>query len=268
MPRLCLSVLLLCCALCGSGQTAEGDAEIQSGWRELSRLNPVPAEKLFASVHSREARLGAALATFTIQPHTSARREEAQRLLADLIEENPDDDYGIAATYYRTRLSTEGSPPADTLTTINAYRQLLHEHPGNPIAELAAPKLAILLLYADVTAELWEAHVAEITALLPQLVSPATQRDTRLALADALLRLHSDHARALPLIAYCLDRDLIVRPPRRGNLLLQAAESARLLHQPQEATRYYRRYLEEYPREFRTDEITRRLQALETEAGP
>ena len=108
MPRLCLSVLLLCCALCGSGQTAEGDAEIQSGWRELSRLNPVPAEKLFASVHSREARLGAALATFTIQPHTSARREEAQRLLADLIEEIP-----TTPTASPRPITARGCPPRE-----------------------------------------------------------------------------------------------------------------------------------------------------------
>jgi hypothetical protein len=265
--RFRLFVLLLCCALSGRGQTDESETEIQAGWVELSRLNPGPAEKLFAASHSREARLGAALATFTIQPLTTDRLTETRAQLESLITENAADDFGIAATYYLARLPAAQNTVPDSAATLTAYRKLLHDHPGHPIAELAAPKLAILLVYADVPDTVWETHVAEITALLSQLESPAARRDTRLALADALLRLHRDHARALPLIAYCLEENLIVRPPRLGMMLLQAAESARELHRSPEAIRYYRRYLTEFPLESKTDEIRRRLQALETEAG-
>ena len=89
-----------------------------------------------------------------------------------------------------------------------------------------------------------------------------------LVLADALLRLQHDQARAYPLLSYCLDADLVAPTPRLGGLLLEAAQCARALRRPADAIRYYRRYLAEYPHEDRTPEVRRRLAALTGEVAP
>lgn len=240
---------------------------MREGWLELSRLNPLSAKARFEINSSREARLGAALALFTIQPQTAERLAAARQQLTALREENPADDYGIAAAYYLARLGEAQAGQPRHAETVAAYRDLLHAHPGHPIAELAAPKLAILLLYADVPENTREEHVAEILALLPRLESRAARRDTRLVLADALLKLHRDHARAFPLIDYCIKSNLIVAPPRLAHWLLQAAESARHLQRFADARLYYERYLAEYSREAKADEIRRRLESLRVETA-
>ncbi len=224
----------------------------------LSQFENTPAP-------SRESRLGAALALFNSQPHTEAKLHTASEQLTQLQSENPNDDTGIAAAFYLIRIRQIKNFPGATAECVADYRALLTQHPGNPIAEMAAPKLAILLLYSKVTDEIWNDRAEEIASIIPQLKSSNSQRDTRLVLAQALLKLRSDHARALPLIDYCLQHDLVVRPPRKGNLVLQAAESARILGHDETAQKYYRTFIEEFPFDLKTDEVRRRLAQLETE---
>ena len=81
-----------------------------------------------------------ALALFTIEPRTKTNFNEAQQLLTALIDENPDDDYGIAATYYQARLLEAHADEPNRQSAISIYRQLLRDHPGHPVAEFAAAK--------------------------------------------------------------------------------------------------------------------------------
>lgn len=238
------------------------------GWEDLNRLDPLAAQSIFSAGTDRSSRLGLALTLLSLQPQTDARMAEARTLLQAVQRENPHDDLGIAATYQLARIAQLFAQPANPTAAIAAYRALLREHAGNPIAERAAPKLATLLLYADVPATTWERHVAEINALLPALQSASAQRDTRLVLADALLRLHNDHARALPLLDYCLQNNLIVRPPSIALALLTAAECARVVGHRAEAAAYYRRYMQEFPREPSASEAARRAARLSVEVAP
>jgi tetratricopeptide (TPR) repeat protein len=185
--------------------------------------------------------LGVALALFTIEPRTKTNFNEAQQLLTALIDENPDDDYGIAATYYQARLLEAHADEPNRQSAISIYRQLLRDHPGHPVAEFAAPKLAFLLLYDDVPPETWEEHYAEFQALRPNLQTTAAQRDTLLVLADALLNLRQDKVRAFPHLKYCDDAGLINRIMRQSVVLIQLAESARALGLKTEAQHYYTR---------------------------
>ena len=206
-----------------------------------------------------------ALALFTIEPRTKTNFNEAQQLLTALIDENPDDDYGIAATYYQARLLEAHADEPNRQSAISIYRQLLRDHPGHPVAEFAAPKLAFLLLYDDVPPETWEEHYAEFQALRPNLHTTAAQRDTLLVLADALLNLRQDKVRAFPHLKYCDDAGLINRIMRQSVVLIQLAESARALGLKTEAQHYYTRYLQDFSREAASEEIQRRLVALEKE---
>ncbi len=260
--------LLFSATLAFSVFAAEPDTRVHSAWEELALLNPDEAQRLFHAATGREARFGEAVALLNAQPRSEAKLAEARRLFTNLQEENAADDTGIAATYYLARLRQIHDYATDRTAAILAFRALLAAHPGHPVAELAAPKLALLLLYDDVTPAVWETRAQEIFTLLPQLRSPEARRDTRLILADALIKLHRDHARAYPLLVYCLDGDLIIRPQRLNTALLQAAESARLLGRDREAAGLYTRHLEQFPRDIKASEIRARLGALTGKAAP
>jgi hypothetical protein len=268
MPRVRPSVAIFFC-LCAAGAVRAAPSSASAGWQDLGRLdNPAALQDFSADLRrhpdDRTLQLGKALAQLNAPSRSDAHLAEARTILTRLRHEKPDDDTGIAAAYYLARIHQLYEQPADRGAAIQGFRALLAAHPGQPIAELAAPKLAVLLLYADVPLPVWNERVAEIEALIPRLQSRPAQRDTRLVLADALVRLYSDHARAYPLLQYCLAHDLIVRPPAIAATLLEAAESARQLGLTADAAAYCRRYVEEFPYESSTDEIKRRLAQLET----
>ncbi len=236
----------------------------QSGWAALSRMDSDKALASFSSTAaSRQTRLGHALALLGSTNNSPSKLAPCRRELIALRDEDPHDDSGIAATFYLARIAQHFDGMIDPQAAINTYRTLLADHPGHPIAELAAPKLAIALLYADVSDQELQVRFTKIAALIPNLRHITNQRDTRLILADALLRLTNDHARAYQLITWCLERDLIHRASRLNNYLLQAGESARILGHETEAIAYYQRYIKSFPRDNKTDEIRRRLRILE-----
>lgn len=253
-----------------AGQTPD---PLRAGWEELTFLNPNPALVHFreageADPNSREVHLGEALALLNAQPRSETNLAEARRIFEALATTGPDDEIGIAAAYYLARLRQIHDDTTDDTAAMLDYRALLQAHPGHPIAELAAPKLAILLLYADVAMDRWEQHVQEILTLLPSLQSLEARRDTRLILADALLKLRRDHARAYPLITYCLRENLVVRSYRLNTLLLQAAESARVLGFKTEAAGFYRSFLENAPYDVKSAEVRLRLAQLAPTSAP
>jgi hypothetical protein len=261
-----LSSLLVfhCLVACALGnRPGPGDEE---AWRQLSILNPGQAARVFAAgmegPDGRESRFGEAVALLNAEPRTSSNVEEASRLFQAVRQERDDDDMGAGSAYYLARIAQlHGSTP-DRASAVEGLRELIAHHPRSPYSQLAAPKLAILLLYDDVPPARWEARVREIQALIPLLRAPEARRDTRLILAGALLRFRRDHARAYPLITQCLDAGLVTRVSRINALLLQAAESARTLGRNAEALAYYRRYLAEFRRDMAADEVRRRLDAL------
>ena len=195
-------------------------------------------------------------------------RAAAGKRLEALRRENANDDTGIAAAYYLARIQQVHSFTPDLSAAIAGYRALLAAHPDHLYAQLAAPKLALLLLYDDVPAAEWERRVAEVQALIPRLTAPEAVRDTRLILATALIRLRRDHARAYPLLAACLADGTVARKPHLNLLLAQAAESAQMLGKTAEAAVFYANFLEEFPHDQKSDEIRRRLDGLKKEVGP
>jgi len=252
---------------------ADLPADRRRGWQELSLVSPAQAQQAFATAlaadpSDRESRLGAALAWLQQRARTPENVAAAGRLLEALRRENDGDDAGIGAAYYLARIAQVHSFTPDRAAALAGYRGLLADHPGHPYAQLAAPKLALLLLYDDVPPDEWERRVAEIQALIPRLTAPEALRDTRLTLAMALIRLRQDHARAYPLLASCLGAGTVKRMPRLNTVLVQAAESARILGKESEAAAYYANFLGEFPQDAKSDEIRRRLSRLETKGHP
>jgi hypothetical protein len=263
---------LIFCLLAGAVQGAE-PATVQAGWLELAQREANRACEVFAAVPAadpvaREARLGEAVSLLSAQPGTPAKIAMAERILAGLRAALPNDESGLAAAYYLARIHQLHDDPPDRLAAVAGYRELISSHAGSFYAQLAAPKLALLLLFDDVPRDEWDRREAEVTALIGHLDTPESRRDTQLILASALIKLRRDHARAYPLMVACLDAGLVVRAPHLNGLLLQAAESAAALGRPREAADFYARFLAEFPHDSKADEVGRRLAALKREARP
>jgi tetratricopeptide (TPR) repeat protein len=254
-------------AVCGEDPSLSAN---QRGWQELSLANAREAQDAFANAIAahptdRDTRLGAALALLQLRSRTPGNIATAGELLEALRAENAHDDAGIGAAYYLARIAQVHSFTPDRDAAVTGYRALLAAHPDHHYAQLAAPKLAILLLYDDVPPAEWEHRVDEIRALIPRLTTPEAVRDTRLALAMAFIRMRNDYARAYPLFASCLDDGFITRLPRLNAVLVLAAESARQLGKSTEAAGFYARFLEKFPQDMKADEIRRRLNQLKPE---
>jgi tetratricopeptide (TPR) repeat protein len=266
-------LLLALCLLAVSATGAEPAVGVARGWQQLAQSKTPEARAAFAAVPpadpaAREARLGEAVALFSLQPRTDAKIAEAARLLETLRAADPNDPSGLAAAYYLARIAHIHGTTPDHAAAIAGYRALLAAHPENFHAQLAAPKLALLLLYDDVPPAEWDRRVAEVTALLPRLTAPEAVRDTRLTLAMALIRLRHDAARAYPLFAACLDNGAVTRMPRLNALLVLAAESAQQLGKTSDAAAHYARFLAEFPHDAKSDEIRRRLDRLQPQERP
>jgi len=267
----------LLAAFCLLAVTAAGAAleagDLPTGWKELSLLNTSEAQTVFANAAqaapaSREARLGGALALLQLRSRIAGNIASAREQLEALRRENSGDDSGIAAAYYLARIQQVHSFTPDRAVAVAGYRALRTAHPGHVYAQLAAPKLALLLLYDEVPPDEWERRVAEVQAMIVRLDAPEAVRDTRLILATALIRLRRDHARAYPLITACLEAGSITRKPRLNALLLQAAESAHQLGREAESAEWYGRFLAEFPHDTKADENHRRLAQRSPEARP
>jgi len=267
VPRL-LPVIVACTLPWTASRGAgESPSPLHAGWQDLALVNASDAQRVFAAAQesnpaSREARFGAALTLLQLRSRTPGHVADAAELLENLRQENPNDDIGIGAAYYLARIQQLHSFTPDRAAAVASYRALIAAHPGHPYAQLAAPKLALLLLYDDVPSAEWEKRVAEIEALIPQLTAPEAARDTRLTLGTALIRLRHDHARAYPLFAACLNADSVTRMPRLNTVLVQAAESAERLGKRPEAAGYYAEFLRVFPNDSKSDEIRHRLATL------
>ena len=245
--------------------------DLRHGWQELSLVNALEAQATFAAATAanpsdRDTRLGAALALLQLRARTPGNIAEAGHLLEALRTENPNDDTGIGAAYYLARIAQVHSFNPDRTAAVAGYRALMAAHPDHHYAQLAAPKLALLLLYDDVAPAEWDRRAAEVSALIPRLTAPEAVRDTELTLAMAYIRLRNDPARAYPLLASSLRSGSITRTPRQNAVLILAAEAARQTGQSAEAAGYYARFLEEFPQDVKADEIRHRLHQLKPEA--
>ncbi len=245
---------------------AEPPASAASAWDLLSRLQTAEALRAFESGEGDEARLGEAVALLNLQPKTQANVARAEQLLSALAA-RAGSPQAPAARYHLARLLQLHATPARPAEAGTAYRELISAYPGNPYADAAVAKLAILVLHQDVPRADWDVRFAELVAFLPEVASPEALRDARLVLAGAALRMHADHALALPFFIAALESGVPLRVNRHKLVLLQAAESARILGDIPRALGFYETYVATYPYDVRGHEIRQGLANLRTRAS-
>jgi tetratricopeptide (TPR) repeat protein len=226
------------------------DTQLEAAWLDLATLKVSEANEVFHRVHRRtgtqESAYGLALSLLNLQPKTRGNIERAQELFEELAANGETDDLVINARYFLARIDQVHRTQVDPEAAIEAYRRLLEDFPDKPTAEKAVPKLASALLICDLPNNEWEVRFDEVSALLDQITISSNRAATQLVLIEALLRIRTDHARALPILVDLLDSNPKLRADLRRDFVVQAIDSARALGKDRIAEKYAIIFLEDY----------------------
>lgn len=239
-------------------------------WETAARLQFNPAARAFAEevtrTGGREARLGRAVMLLSVQPKTEANTREARGLLESIGREEVADDTDAAARYALARLLQLHAAKPDVPAAVATYRELIARHPDHPLGQLARLKLAGLELFA-LAEGTREERLARAEQGIGAVHEPGVRRDYHLMLASGYFRLGDRDADALRHLLGAEATGRLARDSTRSSLFVQIAEVATRLGQRARAAEYYRRFLEQFPRDLRAATVRARLQALETEGA-
>jgi hypothetical protein len=187
--------------------------------------------------------LGAAASRLSESPITPARVAGAEAQLRQLLADNPADETAICARYLLARIA-HLHRPAEIAEIEAAYRAVIAAAPDHPLAQLAAGKLALVLLYQrpDLSVPRRITAAAELAPLAGATRLPESACAYYRALAGAALYYDVLDERVLRWLASadaCGTRDIVTAT----SLRLQLAEVARALGRRDEALGYYRQFL-------------------------
>lgn len=260
--RLMLAIVALpLCLGAESADPAKTEASLKSAWQSASLGLFNEANRSFAALPGDEARLGEAITLMLRQPKTDGNVTRATELLSTIIKESPGSPFAITARYYLGRIAQTHRSPNDPETARKIFSELIAAHPGNPYADLATVKLAIIDLYEQVPDGVRRTRFDSFVKLAPGLKSNTARRDLSLLLADA-----SQHFGYGPEITLDLllaaDQVGIARRIEQGNVWIRIGQLAQDTGRVEVARAYYNKYLSIFIRDNRRRMVTERLAAL------
>ena len=187
--------------------------------------------------------LGEAASLLNTPPITAGKVAQAEARLRELVAADPADETALYARYLLARIA-HLHRPAESAEIESAYRAVIAAGPGHPLAQLAAGKLALLLLYERPDLKVPQ-RLAAAAALAPVAGGdplPETACAYYRALADAAMFYDVLDARVLAWLQRADaigTRDVVAAIGIR----IQLAEVARALGRHDEALGYYRQFL-------------------------
>lgn len=233
----------------GAEGTAGGQ-QLDEAWQDLATLKVSDAHAAFEKAHkttgTQESAYGLALSLLNLQPKTNRNIERAQEMLEELAADGETDAFIINARYFLARIDQVHRTEVDPEAAIESYRRLLEDYPDNPLAEKAVPKLATALLIQNLPDDVWEARYDEVSARMDRLTNQSNRAATELVMIEALLRIKTDHARALPILVDLLDTNPDLRADLRRDFVVQAFDSARALGDDHVAEDFAITFVEDY----------------------
>jgi tetratricopeptide (TPR) repeat protein len=262
----------------GSATAAPGPAPAPTweneAWRKSSDLlvndaiDSLPADASIRDAAQRRALdCTRAILLLNEQPKLQRNIDEARSLLESVRKTRGDDDPGVTALYYLARIQEFHADPPDPAKAIALYEQLIALAPGNPLAQAAVSRLAILRIYEDVAAPERQARLDAFEAAAGRLSLPAAQRDLHFVLAEALLNFTGDKEGALRHLL-AAEQAGIVRQQLAGDTMVRIALLARQLGHRDIAIEHYNKFLSLYKRDARAYLLSEQLKDLEAETTP
>ena len=264
-------VLLWVCAWSNSVVVAAPGSAEREAWEMLSEFRFADSLRMFEQMYaekqggdSRSVKTGYALNLLNRQPRTKANIRRAANLFEEIVSVNPDDDLGILAQYYLARIPQWHSTQPDVDEAARRYRELVERYPQHLVGQLAYLKLAFLRVYAfGPTLEEKRALMAELEESSSILTAPAVRRNFNRLMGYAYSRYWRDYESALPHYKEAISLN-VHKWNTRARMYLRAGEISRRLGYNEDATRYFRMFLDEYPQDRRGYEIEQRLKEIES----
>lgn len=217
------------------------------GWQLLSGYLFRDAYEAFTAIppgDDRARALGAAASLLNHPPVTPGKVAEAEAALRQLTAEGATDDVALYARYLLAR-TAHVHRSGEVAEIEGAYRAVMAAAPSHPIAQLAASKLALVLLYQrpelTVPERLAEAAALEPVAAAAQLPEAACAYYRTLAGAAMYYNVLNPQV-----LHWLLRADEIgtVDLMAASGLRIQIAEVARALGRRELALTYYKRFFE------------------------
>lgn len=214
------------------------------GWEFLAGYLFRDAHEAFMRDPAGPARaLGEAASLLNEPPVTAGKVARAEAQLRELVSANPADEPALYARYLLARIS-HLHRTGEVAEIEAAYRAVIAAEPGHPLAQLAAGKLALVLLYQrpDLTVPQRLAAAAALAPVAGAEQLPETACIYFRVLAEAALFYDVVDERVL---AWLQRADAIGTREimTATSLRLQLAEVARALGRREEALGYYRQFL-------------------------
>jgi len=229
--------------LAGRVQAAPGPDE---GWGFLAGYLFHDAYESFTrdpAAPDRMRALGVAASLLNDPPVSAGKVAQVETQLRQLVAAGPADEPALYARYLLARIA-HLHRPAESAEIEAVYRDVIAAAPAHPLAQLAAGKLALVLLYQrpDLTVPQRLAGAAALEPVAGAVALPETACAYYRALAEAALYYDVLDARVLVWLqrADALGtRDIMTS----SSLRIQLAEVARALGHREEALGYYRQFL-------------------------
>jgi len=217
-------------------------------------------------VGESERQLGEALALLNLQPRTQGNIRRAAELFGRVAEADAHGTSGLSARYYLARIWEQHASPPDPARAAQLYRKLLVDGRGHLLPELAASRLVNMELFATGSREELDAREHELAPLGELLRHPVSRREFYHNLGSSLLLLDGDRERAVGYLELANDAGY-TRTASESGALISIAEAALALGDEETARTYYAKFVERYPRNFRSYHARQQLARLQA-SGP
>jgi len=230
--------------------------------------NFAKAAALSQGEEAAASRLGEGVTLLTIQPRTQGNLARSQSIFEELIAKNPKDATGLAARLYLARFYEFHVSPQAPEKAKEIYEGLLTDGLGDPLAELAASRLALIDLYSADSPESLNDAARKLAVHGTKLQTSIGRRELYSNLGLTLNELRGDKTLAMEYLIAAEAEDLPMQQ-LDAPLLITIAALAEELGDMETAKKYYSLFTSRYKRDTRRYSVLKKLEKLGgTDAGP
>jgi len=197
------------------------------------------------------------------QPRTDGRVAAALLRLRE-IEEAGDPVLAPVAGFFHARVLQLHVSPVQVDAAVAQYERLYRRHPSHPLAQMGLVKRGMIRLFAAVPGPEREAVYRELEAVVGRMHDRTARRDMHALIGHAALLEGSQDERARRHLVAALESGVPESSVRYRGYLLRVAELALRGGDNAQARRFYQKFLDEYPRDIRRQEVEERLAGMTT----
>lgn len=234
-------------------------------WKEASTFLFNDSHAAFSKLPDQsdpEVQLGLAATLLNLQPRTPKNLESAARILERLVESTPkESETWLLARFLQARMAENYLTPPEPKKAMEIYREIVDRKPGVSLLEISASRLVLLKGFGTGSAPENLAALLELEPLSSQLSTREGLREFHLSMGFALLENDGDRTRILDHLIKADDIGFRRKENSIHNWLVIArlSEDANL---PDQAARYYQKFLDRFPNDPKSFGINHRLQKL------